>query len=234
VPPAESLLIVEDDPRLSSLIGEFLEAQGFQVSCLDSGRAAVEYILASQPDLVILDLMLPVEDGLSISRRLRASGYQRPLLMLTALGEDEAQIRGFDAGADDYVSKPVRPQVLLARVRALLRRHAVLVTTELLDFGRLQMDGRRREVWLDSQPVDLTAAEFDLLWLLATHPGRVLSREEIFSALRGIEYDGQDRSVDVRISRIRPRIGDDPEHPRLIKTLRGKGYMFVPPVAGSL
>lgn len=230
---AERLLIVEDDQRLAGLISEFLLGQGFAVECLQHGGGAVERILAEQPDLVILDLMLPGEDGLSICRRVRQAGFDRPLLMLTARGEENEQILGLESGADDYLGKPVRPQLLLARVRALLRRRSGAALGTLLDYGRLRLDGGRREAWLDQQLIELTSAEFDLLWLLASNAGRILSREEIFCALRGIEYDGQDRSVDVRISRIRPRIGDDPEQPRLIKTIRGKGYMFVPPAAES-
>ncbi|KKN64386.1 hypothetical protein LCGC14_0492450, partial [marine sediment metagenome] len=138
---------------------------------------------------------------------------------------------------NDYVNKPVRPQVLLARIRALLRRRgeADLPTTppKRLEFDNLVVDSARREAWLEGSLIDLTGAEFDLLWLLASNAGRVLSREETFVALRGIEYDGQDRSIDVRISRIRPKIGDDPELPRIIKTVRSKGYLFVAPEKGK-
>ncbi|MFN3581430.1 MAG: response regulator [Pseudomonas sp.] len=228
----ERILIVEDDLKLAALIEAFMTSQGLQVELLTDGAGAVERILASRPDLVVLDLMLPGEDGLSICRRLRSTGYTRPILMLTARSDDEDHIQGLELGADDYVNKPVRPQVLLARIRALLRRAADSESqgeerpTRLV-FGPLVIDQSRRESWLQNQLIDLTGAEFDLLWLLASNAGRVLSREEIFTSLRGIEYDGQDRSIDVRISRIRPKIGDDPELPRLIKTVRSKGYLFV-------
>lgn len=153
--------------------------------------------------------------------------------MLTARADDLDEVLGLEMGADDYVAKPVRPRVLLARIRALLRRNQPPLEEQgeennnRLTFGPLAVDNSMREAWLNNISVELTSAEFDLLWLLCSNAGRVLSREEIFSQLRGIEYDGQDRSIDVRVSRIRPKIGDDPMHPRLIKTVRSKGYLFV-------
>lgn len=228
----ERIVIVEDDPKLAQLITEFLQVQGYLVELIEDGAAAVDRILAAPPALVVLDLMLPGEDGLSICRRLREAGFSRPILMLTALSEEQDHIKGLELGADDFVTKPVRPQILLARIRALLRRaegEASEAPSTRLTFGALVVDNARREAWLDDVLVDLTGAEFDLLWLLASNAGRILTREETFVALRGIEYDGQDRSIDVRISRIRPKIGDDPEMPRLIKTVRSKGYLFVAP-----
>lgn len=228
----ERIVIVEDDPKLAQLITEFLQVQGYLVELIEDGAAAVDHILASPPALVVLDLMLPGEDGLSICRRLREAGFLRPILMLTARSEEQDHIEGLELGADDFVTKPVRPQILLARIRALLRRAEGEVSdapSTRLTFGGLVVDNARREAWLDDVLVDLTGAEFDLLWLLASNAGRILTREETFVALRGIEYDGQDRSIDVRISRIRPKIGDDPDMPRLIKTVRSKGYLFVAP-----
>ena len=225
------ILIVEDDERLATLTREYLENNGLQVTIEGDGGKAVERILSERPDLVVLDLMLPGEDGVSICRRVR-SHYQGQILMLTARTDDLDEVLGLEMGADDYVAKPVRPRVLLARIRALLRRGSVQPkespdTGSSLRFGALVVDNAMREAWLDNQCIDLTSAEFDLLWLLCSNAGRVLSREEIFAQLRGIEYDGQDRSIDVRVSRIRPKIGDDPMHPRLIKTVRSKGYLFV-------
>lgn len=225
------ILIVEDDQRLAELTQDYLESNGLAVSIESHGGKAVERVLAERPDLVVLDLMLPGEDGLSICKRLRPE-YDGPILMLTARTDDMDQVQGLEMGADDYVCKPVRPRVLLARIRALLRRSepaeaAPTVAGKRLTFGKLVIDNAMREAWLDEQTIELTSAEFDLLWLLAANAGRILSREEIFNSLRGIEYDGQDRSIDVRISRIRPKIGDDPMHPRLIKTVRSKGYLFV-------
>lgn len=225
------ILIVEDDERLATLTREYLENNGLQVTIEGDGGKAVERILSERPDLVVLDLMLPGEDGVSICRRVR-SHYQGQILMLTARTDDLDEVLGLEMGADDYVAKPVRPRVLLARIRALLRRGSAQPkespdTGSSLRFGALVVDNAMREAWLDNQCIDLTSAEFDLLWLLCSNAGRVLSREEIFAQLRGIEYDGQDRSIDVRVSRIRPKIGDDPMHPRLIKTVRSKGYLFV-------
>ena len=228
----ERIVIVEDDVRLAALIGEYLQSQGLAVDLIEDGRQAIESILANPPSLVVLDLMLPGVDGLTVCRRLRESGFARPILMLTARSDDQDHIKGLELGADDFVNKPVRPQVLLARIRALLRRTESengARAASRLTFGSLVIDNSRREAWLDGQLIDLTGAEFDLLWLLASNAGRILSREETFVALRGIEYDGQDRSIDVRISRIRPKIGDDPDMPRLIKTVRSKGYLFVAP-----
>ncbi|TFH87050.1 response regulator [Billgrantia azerbaijanica] len=225
----EHVLIIEDDERLATLTRDYLEANGFRVTLEADGARGVERIVTLQPDLVILDLMLPGEDGLSICRRARPD-YAGPILMLTARTDDMDQVLGLEMGADDYVAKPVQPRVLLARMRALLRRAE---STEAagddmrLTFGNLEIDSATREAWLAGERIDLTSAEFDLLWLLASNAGRVLSREEIFSQLRGIKYDGQDRSIDVRVSRIRPKIGDDPNHPHRIKTVRSKGYLFV-------
>jgi len=228
---AWQVLIVEDDQRLAELTRDYLEANGLRVSIEGDGALAAARIIKEQPDLVILDLMLPGEDGLSICRKVR-DRFDGPILMLTARTDDTDQILGLDMGADDYVCKPVRPRLLLARIQALLRRsEAPEVAPEKqrrLQFGPLVVDNALREAWLRDASIELTSAEFDLLWLLVANAGRILSREEIFTALRGIGYDGQDRSIDVRISRIRPKIGDDPEHPRLIKTIRSKGYLFVP------
>ena len=165
--------------------------------------------------------------------------YDGVILMLTARTDDMDQVLGLDMGADDYVCKPVRPRLLLARIQALLRRSespepAVPEKQRRLQFGPLVVDNALREAWLHDGGIELTSAEFDLLWLLVANAGRILSREEIFTALRGIGYDGQDRSIDVRISRIRPKIGDDPIHPRLIKTIRSKGYLFVPEAAADM
>jgi two-component system response regulator RstA len=229
------ILIVEDDARLASLTKEYLECNGFQISVESDGSSAAERIANEQPDLVILDVMLPGEDGLSICRKVKINN-EVPILMLTARTDDMDQVLGLEMGADDYVAKPVRPRVLLARIRALLRRAESQPQGQLesnepeasrIEFGDLVIDSAMREAWLQGESIDLTSAEFDLLWLLASNAGRVLTREEIFTALRGIEYDGQDRSIDVRVSRIRPKVGDDPMHPRRIKTVRSKGYLFV-------
>jgi len=230
------VLIVEDDQRLADLTREYLQANGFDVKVEGDGAKAAARIIAEQPDLVILDLMLPGEDGFSICRKVRQQ-FAGPILMLTARSDDLDQVQGLDLGADDYVCKPVRPRLLLARITALLRRREPAAEAEpaqCLQFGPLRVDNSLREAWLRDEGIELTSAEFDLLWLLVSNAGRILSREEIFTSLRGVGYDGQDRSIDVRISRIRPRIGDDPEHPRMIKTIRSKGYLFVREAAEAM
>lgn len=231
------ILIVEDDERLADLTREYLTNNGLSVSVEHNGVVAVQRIKAEQPDLVILDLMLPGEDGLGVCRLVRPE-YSGPIIMLTARTDELDQVVGLEVGADDYICKPVTPRLLLARISAMLRRSSKLKsaseTAALTDsaearhhFGSLIIDNSMREAWLGDEDIELTSAEFDLLWLLASNAGRVLSREEIFSDLRGISYNGQDRSIDVRVSRIRSKIGDDPEHPRRIKTVRSRGYLFV-------
>jgi len=239
--PNPNILIVEDDERLANLTKEYMESNGMHVELEMDGRRAVSRIIDEQPDLVVLDVMLPGMDGLNICREVR-SKFHNPILMLTARTDDVDQVLGLEMGADDYVAKPVRPRILLARIRALLRRTENLSSNpavnesnieERLQFSNLVIDHSAREVSLDEEHVDLTSAEFDLLWLLASNAGKILSREEIFEKLRGIEYDGQDRSIDVRVSRIRPKIGDDPMNPRRIKTVRSKGYLFVKDLSDS-
>ncbi|MEQ3762311.1 MAG: response regulator [Alcanivorax sp.] len=228
------ILIVEDDERLAALTKDYLESNGLIVSVEGDGSRAIDRIKTEQPDLVVLDLMLPGEDGLAVCRIVRPY-FKGPILMLTARTEDLDQVLGLEMGADDYVAKPVRPRVLLARIRALLRRvgdsgedlSEEVSPSSRLTFGNLVVDSSMREAWLQGESIDLTSAEFDLLWLLSSNAGRVLTREEIFNQLRGIEYDGQDRSIDVRVSRIRPKVGDDPMNPKRIKTVRSKGYLFV-------
>ena len=222
------VMIVEDDERLALLTRDYLVANGLDVSVVSNGNEAIRRIPAEEPDLVVLDLMLPGADGLTVCREVRKS-YRNPILMLTARSDDMDQVLGLEMGADDYVPKPVKPRLLLARIRALLRRveGEMEAVPQRLEFGHLVIDNGAREVLLDGASVEMTSAEYDLLWLLASNAGRVLSRELIFEKLRGIQYDGQDRSIDVRISRIRPKIGDDPDNPKRIKTVRSKGYLFV-------
>ena len=223
------ILIVEDDERLARLTQEYLIRNGLEVGVEPDGNRAIRRIIAEQPDMVVLDVMLPGADGLTVCREVRPH-YHQPILMLTARTEDMDQVLGLEMGADDYVAKPVQSRVLLARIRALLRRTDKTPEDEVaqrIEFDDLVIDNGGRSVTLNGELVDFTSAEYDLLWLLASNAGRILSREDIFERLRGIEYDGQDRSIDVRISRIRPKIGDDPENPKRIKTVRSKGYLFV-------
>lgn len=224
------ILLIEDDERLADLTAEYLRKNDFEVSIEGRGDVAEQRILAEQPDLIILDIMLPGKDGLEVCRAVR-SRYQGVILILTARDEDLDQILGLELGADDYIAKPVPPRVLLARIKALLRRlPAVPENTQnprkSLTFGKFHISPGTRSAMLNGQAIDLTTAEFDLLWLLARHAGNVLSRDDLLQELRGIGFDGLDRSIDARISRLRKKIGDDPENPARIKTVRGKGYLF--------
>lgn len=223
------ILLVEDDQRLADLTAEYLQRNDFQVSIESRGDTAEARILAEQPDLVVLDVMLPGKDGFEVCRGVRPA-YKGVILMLTARDEDFDQILGLELGADDYIAKPVQPRVLLARIKALLRRMPCNTATPVEKkeqvFGTFRISQSTRTAQLDGQALDLTTAEFDLLWLLATHAGTILSRDDLLQELRGIGFDGLDRSIDARISRLRKKIGDDPENPARIKTVRGKGYLF--------
>lgn len=226
------LLLVEDDARLASSTREYLENNGYSITVEYRGDTAVRRILKDMPDLVILDLMLPGLGGLEVCRRVRPL-FSAPILMLTACDESIEQVDGLEVGADDYVVKPVVPRVLLARIRALLRhdrrimdaaKGAELVTTSA---GELRLDYRHRIVTFRSLPVNCSEVEFELLWLLATNAGQILSRDFLFRSLNGHDYDGLDRSIDIRVSRLRKIFEHDAANPTRIKTVRGKGYLFV-------
>ena len=232
---SEKIFVVEDDRSLSKLVSDYLVQQGFDVECIYEGEGAAERIVAEQPDFVVLDLMLPGKDGISICRSIRPE-YSGPVLMLTALDDDIDQVSGLEVGADDYVTKPVHPRVLLARIRALLRRANAAPADASkkvgqLTFGPIEIDNGRRELRVDNELVELTSGEFDLLWLIAVNSGEVLSRDFLYKELRGIEYNGIDRSMDLRICKLRSKIGDDPDNPEIIKTVRGQGYLFMHPSA---
>jgi two-component system response regulator RstA len=228
------ILLVEDDSRLSALIQEYLQKQAMLVSIEHRGDLACDRIIAESPDLVILDLMLPGMDGLEVCKAVRPQ-YAGPIMMLTARDEDIDQVVGLEIGADDYVTKPVQPRVLLARIRALMRRfsnnssavQAQQSEKSEYSYGSFTISISAREAWLHDEALDLTTNDFDLLWLLASNPGKIFTRDAILESLRGIDYDGIDRSVDIRISRLRKKLGDDTGHPQRIKTIRGKGYLFV-------
>ncbi|MCL2346023.1 MAG: winged helix-turn-helix domain-containing protein [Desulfobulbus sp.] len=224
------ILLVEDDARLAELTAEYLSKNDFTVAIESRGDTAEARILAEQPDLVILDVMLPGKDGFEVCRSVRPQ-YRGVILMLTARDEDFDQILGLEMGADDYIAKPVQPRVLLARIKALLRRLPAASEhdggdAEALVFGQFRISQATRTASLADTGIDLTTAEFDLLWLLASHAGNVLSRDDLLQELRGIGFDGLDRSIDARISRLRKKLNDDPENPLRIKTVRGKGYLF--------
>lgn len=206
-----------------------MEKQGFFVSHEIRGDVAVGRIIEAQPDIVILDLMLPGLDGLEVCKQIQPQ-FNGAVLMLTAKDDDIDQILGLELGADDYVIKPVQPRVLLARIHVLLRRYDLSdepIKNQNYQFGALQINQASRQAILADSEIDLTTNEFELLWFLAQNAGEIVSRDQILLAVRGIEYDGLDRWVDIRISRLRNKLDDDAEHPHKIKTVWGKGYLFV-------
>jgi two-component system response regulator RstA len=220
------ILLVEDDVRLTRLIAEYLKPEGLRVSIEHDGAKAAERIRTERPDLVVLDHMLPGEDGLSILRKVREE-FPNPILMMTARRSEVDQIIGLEMGADDYVPKPVTPRLLLARIRAALRRRAPQEAAQQYDDGRLVVDQGTREAVLDGNLLDLTSAEFDLLLVLIDFAGRPVSRDLLLQRLRGIAYDGFDRSIDVRVSQLRRKLREGSDL-KWIKTVRGVGYQFVP------
>ncbi|MDR6964768.1 response regulator transcription factor [Shewanella putrefaciens] len=230
-----TILLVEDDLKLAELITSYLGLQGFVIHHADDGQKGLELAEKLFPKLIILDLMLPNVDGLTVCRRLQA-WYQGALLVLTASGDDMDQVAALEMGADDFVSKPIHPRVLLARVRALLRRdekkatsscQTFIANNDQLIFGSLKINMGRRHVELAGESIKLTETEFELLWLLASNPEQPVSRDDISLSLRGIEYDGLDRSIDNKIVSLRKKLGDAVGLPRRIITVRGKGYLFI-------
>lgn len=221
------IVLVEDDHRLAALVKQFLEQNNFKVSVIDRGDKAVDFIFAHSPDLLILDIMLPYLDGFSICRQIRQE-FTHPILFLTAKDSDFDHVLGLEIGADDYIIKPIEPHVLLARINTLFRRMNNQTNTDQprLTFGKLVIDKNSRQVTYDNVHVDLTSHEFELLCLLASKPSEVQSREYIHQKMIGRAYDGLDRSVDVRISRLRKKLFDNPESPSKIMTVWGKGYLF--------
>jgi DNA-binding response OmpR family regulator len=222
------ILLVEDDRRLADLVKDYLESNEFFVTIEGNGNRVLRQCQQLNPTLVILDLMLPGKDGLTICQELRPQ-YRGPILMLTARNEDVDQVLGLEFGADDYVIKPVEPRVLLARVRALIRRYYQQENTEQdnMVFDKLIIQPTARKVLLDNEDVNLSSHEFDLLMALAKHSGQVIGREYLFNQIYNREYDGLDRTIDVRISQLRKKLQDNSENPTRIKTIWGKGYLFV-------
>lgn len=222
---APHILVVEDDQSLSDWICDYLMMHGYLVTVANRGDAAVTLIRNDMPDLVVLDIMLPVKDGFEVCKEVRAF-YQQPILMLTARSEEVDEVLGLEIGADDYLTKPVKPRILLARIRALLRRELEESECNTRKFGELLIDADSKAVYLGDKCISVSTNEFDVLWLLASHAGEVISRDQLVKELRGIEYDGFDRSIDIRISRLRKKLLDDSSNPYKIKTVWGKGYMF--------
>ena len=230
------ILIVEDDKELAQWMQDYLLAKDYRVSVTHRGDEAVRLIYAHDPDVVILDGMLPGLDGLDVCKTVRPS-FKKAIVMLTARDEEIDEVLGLEMGADDYLTKPVRARALLARIRKHLDRQNTspaleegrLRDTEIihkLQFNNLIIDRQAMVVSLDDIKIKLSSNEFDVLWLLAKKAGRVVSREELVGELRGFDYDGFDRSIDLRVSRLRKKLHDNPTQPFRIKTIWGKGYFF--------
>jgi DNA-binding response OmpR family regulator len=222
-----SLLLVEDDSRLAALTREYLASHGLVVSVASDARSGLEQALQHRYDAVLLDVMLPDRSGLEVCRELRTRS-DVPILMLTARGEEADRVMGLELGADDYLPKPFSPRELLARVRALVRRArgAAGPALGVIRTGGLTVDPAARRVTLHGRELALTGYEFALLRALAERAGRVLSREQIMELARGSAEDAFDRSIDVHISHLRQKLGDDPKRPRILKTVRGVGYVL--------
>jgi two-component system alkaline phosphatase synthesis response regulator PhoP len=224
---AHTILIVDDEARIVKLVRDYLERAGFEVLAAHDGEAALTLARVEQPDLIVLDLMLPGVDGLDVCRRLRQeSGV--PIIMLTARVEEADRIVGLELGADDYVTKPFSPGELVARVRATLRRvQGQMGPATVIRAGDLELDTAALKATVAGEPVDLTPTEFQLLATLARQPGRIFSREQLLEAVHGVAFDGYDRSVDSHVKNLRRKIEPDPRKPRYIHTVYGVGYRFV-------
>ncbi|HUP96310.1 MAG TPA: two-component system response regulator OmpR [Usitatibacter sp.] len=233
--PRRKILVVDDDLRLRDLLKRYLTDQGFAVDtvpdapAMDRQRARVRY------DLMVLDLMLPGEDGLAVCRRLRAANDDVAVIMLTAKGDDVDRIAGLETGADDYLAKPFNPRELVARIQAVVRRQVPAATpgapaafSDRVGFGPFALDLSTRSLTRDGEPVPLTTGEFSLLKVLAQNPRQPMSRDKLMELARGRELDSSDRAIDVQVSRLRRLLGEDPQSPRFIQTVWGFGYVFVP------
>jgi len=226
----EHVLVVDDDAALRGLLTRYLTENGYAVTAVADGSAMDSAVAEQRPELVILDLMLPGEDGFTLARRLRGSG-DIPIVMLSARGEDVDRIVGLEIGADDYLPKPFNPRELLARIRAVLRRQrpaTAMPSDTAICFGSYRLELERHRLLRDGVEVMLTTGEFALLRVFAEHPNRVLERDVVLERLKGYERNPFDRSIDVRVNRLRRKIETDPANPRYIRTVWGEGYMFCP------
>jgi DNA-binding response OmpR family regulator len=226
-----TVLVVDDEPIVREILERYLTRDGFAVTTAADGQAALDAYAATEPDLIVLDLMLPRIDGLEVFRRIRRSNGT-PVIMLTARGEEVDRVVGLDLGADDYVAKPFSPREIVARARAVLRRTRGISEAEDADeplrFDGLEIDARAREVKVDGEVVSLTPKEFDLLHLMASSPRRVFSRLQLLEELWDIAYEGDPSTVTVHIRRLREKVEGDPSNPRHLVTVWGAGYRFEP------
>ncbi len=226
----DTIYVTDDDPGIRELVAEYLMGQGYHVETAADAVELERLLAKKRPDLLVLDWMMPGEDGLSVARRLRAQPGFPPIIMLSARGEDIDRIIGLEVGADDYLPKPFNPRELLARIRAVLRRQAPAAehAANIVRFGPFAVNLDARSLSRDGQEISLTGGEYELLEIFVTHPNRALTRDWLMDQLRGFERDPFDRSIDVRVNRLRKKIEDDPANPAFIRTQRGQGYMFVP------
>ena len=229
------VLVVDDDLRLRELLDRYLTEQGFLVKAVENAMAMDKALLKENYDMLVLDLMMPGEDGLSICRRLRGAQSDIPIIMLTAKGDDIDRIVGLEMGADDYLLKPFNPRELLARIQAIVRRRislprpeAPIAEDELVSFGNVQLNLATRELSRNGGSMQLTAGEFSVLKVLVQHPRQPLSRDKLMELARGRDYDVFDRAIDVQVARLRKLVEDDPAKPRYLQTIWGFGYTFVP------
>ena len=223
---SRKILIIDDDEKLNRLLTDYLSKMGFTVLTATLPSAGLEQLEEETPDLVILDVMLPEMDGFEVCRTIRQSSSV-PVVMLTARGEVMDRVVGLEIGADDYLPKPFEPRELVARIHAILRRIQTKSKSGIKTIGALCIDYHKYEVRVDDKLVHLTLNEFECLSLLVKNKGKVLNRDEIIEELRGIEWDAFNRSVDITMSRLRQKLGDDPKNPRFIKTIWGTGYLFI-------
>lgn len=230
----DKVLVVDDDARLRGLLQRFLEEQGYLVKAVADAEQMDRALARELYSIMVLDLMLPGEDGLSICRRLRETGMELPIIMLTAKGDDNERIEGLEAGADDYLPKPFNPRELDARIRAILRRQVREVPgapsqeDEVATFGPWTLDLSRRILERDGEEISLTTGEFAVLKALVQHPREPLTRDKLMSLARGREWSAMERSIDVQVSRLRRLLEADPAKPRYVQTVWGVGYVFVP------
>jgi two-component system, OmpR family, alkaline phosphatase synthesis response regulator PhoP len=221
--PMTTILVVDDEPKITRLVRDYLESAGFAVTSAVDGPEALMRAHSERPDLVILDLGLPRLDGLDVTRRLRQDG-DVPIIMLTARDDETDKLIGLELGADDYVTKPFSPRELVARVRAVLRRHERSTAEDQLVAGALVLDVPRMRLEVDGRPVELTATEFALLAAMAREPGRVFTRSQLLDAIHGVAFESYERAIDAHVRNIRRKIEVDPHEPRHLLTVYGVGY----------
>lgn len=222
----KTILIIDDDKKLNNLLSDYLSKFGFKVTTVTHPDEGLKILKREQPDIIILDIMLPKMDGFEVCKEIRKE-YSVPIIMLTARGEVTDRIVGLELGADDYLPKPFEPRELVARIQSVLRRGSEDLKSGIIKFGRLVVDIEKHSVLLDGENVDLTTMEFEILSLFIRNPGKVFTRDHLMDRIRGIEWEAFDRSIDVLISRLRQKLNEHPKKPSFIKTIWGTGYKFI-------